>query len=63
MRLLTQEMTAYYANVLPEYMRSGGWSICFCIVEPAIRDSDFVNEKKVILEEVAMYLDDPGHRL
>src|SRR4029453_6332338 len=30
---------------------------------PAIRVEDFTTEKKVILEEIAMYLDDPGHRL
>src|SRR5207237_8141632 len=30
---------------------------------PAIRTADFDTEKKVILEEIAMYLDDPGHRV
>ncbi|HEX8522168.1 MAG TPA: pitrilysin family protein, partial [Tepidisphaeraceae bacterium] len=33
------------------------------LLRPAIRTSDFDTEKKVILEEIAMYLDDPGHRL
>jgi predicted Zn-dependent peptidase len=33
------------------------------LLRPAIRNEDFTTEKKVILEEIAMYLDDPGHRL
>src|SRR5205823_12679384 len=33
------------------------------LLRPAIRVEDFTTEKKVILEEIAMYLDDPGHRL
>ena len=33
------------------------------LLRPAIRNSDFDTEKKVILEEIAMYLDDPGHRV
>jgi len=33
------------------------------LLRPAIRNPDFDTEKKVILEEIAMYLDDPGHRV
>src|SRR3954466_3228544 len=58
----SQEMTSYYANVLPEYTEQAVEHLSH-LLRPAIRESDFTTEKKVILEEIAMYLDDPGHRL
>ena len=58
----TQEMTAYYANVLPEFTERAIEHLSH-LLRPAIRSADFDTEKKVILEEIAMYLDDPGHRL
>jgi predicted Zn-dependent peptidase len=58
----TQEMTAYYANVLPEFTERAIEHLSH-LLRPAIRAEDFNTEKKVILEEIAMYLDDPGHRL
>lgn len=58
----SQEMTAYYANVLPEF-GEGTVEHLSELLRPAIRQSDFDTEKNVILEEIAMYLDDPGHRL
>src|SRR3954469_23445839 len=58
----SQEMTAYYANVLPEFTEQAVEHL-WHLLRPAIRVEDFTNEKKVILEEIAMYLDDPGHRL
>jgi predicted Zn-dependent peptidase len=58
----SQEMTAYYANVLPEFTERTIEHLAH-LLRPAIRQSDFDTEKKVILEEIAMYLDDPGHRL
>src|SRR3954468_23305807 len=58
----SQEMTAYYANVLPEFTERTVEHLAH-LLRPALRDSDFTTEKKVILEEIAMYLDDPGHRL
>lgn len=57
----TQEMTAYYANVLPEFTERAIEHLSH-LLRPAIRVEDFTTEKKVILEEIAMYLDDPGHR-
>src|SRR5947208_12677243 len=56
----SQEMTAYYANVLPEFTERTIEHLSH-LLRPAIRNSDFDTEKKVILEEIAMYLDDPGH--
>ncbi len=58
----SQEMTAYYANVLPEFTERAIEHLSH-LLRPAIRQSDFDTEKNVILEEIAMYLDDPGHRL
>ena len=58
----SQEMTAYYANVLPEFTEKAMEHLAH-LLRPSIRVEDFTTEKKVILEEIAMYLDDPGHRL
>src|SRR5207253_305814 len=58
----SQEMTAYYANVLPEFTEKAVEHLSH-LLRPALRESDFTTEKNVILEEIAMYLDDPGHRL
>ena len=58
----TEEMTAYYANVLPEFTRPAVEHLAR-LLRPAIRPDDFDTEKKVILEEIAMYLDDPNHRI
>src|SRR4051812_20536642 len=58
----SQEMTSYYANVLPEYTEQAVEHLSH-LLRPSIRVADFTTEKKVILEEIAMYLDDPGHRL
>jgi predicted Zn-dependent peptidase len=58
----SQEMTAYYANVLPEFTERTIEHLSH-LLRPAIRVEDFTTEKKVILEEIAMYLDDPGHRV
>ena len=58
----SQEMTAYYANVLPEFTERAVEHLSH-LLRPAIRATDFSTEKKVILEEIAMYLDEPTHRL
>jgi predicted Zn-dependent peptidase len=58
----SQEMTCYYANVLPEFTERTIEHLAN-LLRPALRQGDFDTEKSVILEEIAMYLDDPGHRL
>ena len=58
----SQENTAYFANVLPEFTEPVIEHLSH-LLRPAIRREDFDTEKKVILEEIAMYLDDPGHRI
>jgi predicted Zn-dependent peptidase len=58
----SQENTAYFANVLPEFTERTIEHLSL-LMRPAIRPADFETEKKVILEEIAMYLDEPGHRI
>jgi predicted Zn-dependent peptidase len=58
----SQENTAYFANVLPEFSERAIEHLSH-LLRPAIRQEDFDTEKKVILEEIAMYLDDPSHRI
>lgn len=58
----TQEMTAYYGQVVPQFADRllGHLRELFA---PSIRPGDFDMEKKVILEEIAMYNDEPGQRV
>lgn len=54
----SEECTAYYASVLPEYQEASV-DILSDIMRPSLRPDDFNMEKKVILEEIQMYLDQP----
>jgi predicted Zn-dependent peptidase len=54
----TSEMTAFWAHSLPEHLFKTE-EILSDILRPAIRQADFDSEKKVILEEIAMYADYP----
>jgi predicted Zn-dependent peptidase len=54
----SEECTAYYASVLPEYQEASV-DILSDILRPSLRPDDFNMEKKVILEEIQMYLDQP----
>jgi predicted Zn-dependent peptidase len=54
----SEECTVYYASVLPEY-QEGAIDILADIMRPSLRQDDFDMEKKVILEEIQMYLDQP----
>ncbi len=58
----TQEMTAYYAQVLPEFLPRAV-DLLGDMLRPALRDEDFEMEKNVILEEIGMYEDRPQWRL
>ncbi|MBM3983374.1 MAG: insulinase family protein [Planctomycetes bacterium] len=55
----SEENTVYYAALLPEYLPRG-IDILADILRPSLRDDDFDMEKKVILEEIDMYEDQPG---
>lgn len=54
----SEECTAYYAAVLPEYQEASV-DILSDILRPSLRQEDFDMEKKVIQEEIQMYLDQP----
>jgi len=55
----SEENTVYYASVLPEYFPKA-LDILADILHPSLRTEDFDTEKKVILEEIKMYDDQPG---
>ena len=54
----SEECTAYYASMLPEYQEASV-ELLSDIMRPSLRPDDFDMEKKVILEEIQMYLDQP----
>ena len=54
----SEESTVYYAAVLPEYQRPC-IDLLADIMRPSLREEDFEMEKKVILEEIQMYADQP----
>jgi predicted Zn-dependent peptidase len=54
----SEENTVFYASVLPEYLPQG-IDILADILRPSLRGEDFDMEKKVIIEEIGMYEDQP----
>mgnify|MGYP000673696999 CR=1 FL=1 len=57
----SHEMTCFHATVLPESLlgKGGANEILADMLRPALRQLDFDTEKNVILEEIAMYEDNP----
>ena len=58
----SEENTVFYAGVLPEF-QDRMLDLLGDILRPSLRQDDFDVEKKVILEEIAMYDDMPRYRL
>ncbi len=54
----SSELTAFHAHVLPEHLPRAV-ELLSMLLRPALRDVDFTTEKGVILEEIAMYKDNP----
>ncbi|MEM8834847.1 MAG: pitrilysin family protein [Planctomycetota bacterium] len=54
----SNELTCFYASTLPEHIETGA-EILSDILRPSLRGEDFDTEKGVILEEIAMYKDNP----
>ncbi|GIW81966.1 MAG: zinc protease [Gemmatales bacterium] len=54
----SEENTVFYAAILPEYL-SQAVDILADILRPSLRSDDFEMEKKVIIEEIGMYEDQP----
>lgn len=54
----SRELTCFYASVIPEHF-ADAQTLLARMMRPALRQSDFDTEKGVILEEIAMYADNP----
>lgn len=54
----TSESTCFHAQVLPEFLDETT-TLLARMLRPALRNEDFDLEKNVILEEIAMYKDNP----
>ncbi len=58
----SNEVTCYWAQVLPEFTERA-MDLLADMMRPSLREEDFEMEKKVILEEISLYLDRPAHVL
>ncbi len=56
----SEETTVYYAYVLPEYFTEA-FEILSDMLRPSLDIGEFTTEKKVILEEIALYQDRPTY--
>jgi predicted Zn-dependent peptidase len=56
----SEEQTVYYMSVLPEN-QCAALDLLTDMMRPSLRDEDFQTEKQVILEEIAMYDDQPPY--
>src|SRR5580692_10308784 len=54
----SEEDTFYHVTCLPEYLPRA-FEVLSDILRPSLRGEDFETEKKVIVEEIRMYLDNP----
>ena len=54
----SEEDTFYHVTCLPEYLPRT-FDVLSDILRPTLREDDFDTEKKVIIEEIKMYLDNP----
>lgn len=54
----SEEDTIYHVTALPEYMPAA-FDVLSDIMRPVLREEDFDTEKKVIVEEIKMYDDNP----
>ena len=58
----SSELTAFHAHCLPQHLASAA-DVLSDILRPSLRVDDFEDEKPVILEEIAMYADQPFWQL
>lgn len=58
----SEENTVYYATVIPEYFEAYH-ELLTDMLRPLLDPEEFETEKKVILEEIALYLDKPHYFL
>lgn len=55
-----EDHTVYYLHVIPEYQNQAV-DLLTDIMRPSLREDDFETEKQVIIEEIAMYDDQPPY--
>lgn len=55
-----KEHTCYYARIIDQDVPAALDAICDMITAPTLDEVEFERERGVILEEIAMHLDDPG---
>ena len=58
----SSELTAFHAHCLPQHLEAAA-DVLSDILRPSLRVEDFEDEKPVILEEIAMYADQPFWQL
>ncbi len=56
----SEESTVFYASVLPEY-QDQCLDLLSDLMQPSLREGEFETERQVILEEIAMYDDQPPY--
>ncbi len=54
-----KEITCYYGRMLSEHLNKGLTILADMVLNPAYNEEETENERKVILEEIAMYEDSP----
>src|SRR4051794_11780845 len=54
----SEEDTVYHVTCLPEYLPQA-FDVLADLLRPTLKPDDFETEKKVIIEEIRMYLDNP----
>jgi predicted Zn-dependent peptidase len=57
----SEENVCYYIKILSKQLNLAGGILADMVLEPALRPDDIDKEKKVIFEEIRMYLDLPMH--
>ena len=58
-----KENTSVYARVIDEHLRQAFDVVGDMVWHPRIDDADLANEREIVLEEIAMYEDDPQDKV
>lgn len=58
-----KEYTCYYSRLISDHLEEGFQLLSHMLKEPAFRKRDIDSERKVVLEEIAMYEDSPDDQI
>jgi len=58
-----KESTTVYARVIDDHMRKAFDVVADMVWRPRLDEADLANERQIVLEEIAMYEDDPQDRV